>query len=277
MVFLVAGIDDYARLVAERCRGGVTSHFVTAPKRYVVHVDECRAKDLVLPVDRPNVPVIVQRTAFIGQEGRIVRLVAFDHVVDIIVGGHHVDLFRYRLYAEGSRVGDDGASDLSFFCFDDDDAVGAARTVDRCCRGVFENGHRLDVFGVERCVRKVLDGESVDDVKGRIVLREGVRAADHDVEIRARLSVGRGDVDACYTALQSLVERCDGGFDQVGDLDDADRSADVLFPLLAVANFDHHGVDFFGVFGHCDVDFRAGPDKRFLLGIAQQTEFKHVA
>ena len=166
LIFLITRVDDYARLVAERCRGGVTSHFVTTPKRYVVHVDECRAKDLVLPVDRPDVPVIVQRTAFIGQEGRIVRFVAFNQIFNIVIRRHHVDFFGHRLYAESSRVGNDGTSDLAFFCLDDDDAVGAARTIDGRCRGILENCHRFDIFRIERCVRKVLDGKSVDDVKG---------------------------------------------------------------------------------------------------------------
>ena len=166
------------------------------------------------------------------------------------------------------------------FGVDDDDAVGAAGSVDGRGRGVFQHVDRLDVGGVDRRGERSLGGESVDDVERGVALREGVVAADGDVGLGAQRTVARGDDHAGDTAVQSLVEVGDVGFHHGAQVGFGDRSREVAPRRGAVTDVDDlHGAQLSGLLVHLDVDGRAfaddlldgrvaqiGEDQRLVLG-----------
>ena len=90
---------------------------------------------------------------------------------------------------------------LAFLGGDDDDAVGCARTIDRCRGCILEHLDRLDVVAVE-LVHTCLCGHSVDDVE-RVVVVQRSDTADAHRGCTARITVGR-DVHTRHSALQGF-------------------------------------------------------------------------
>ena len=147
---------------------------------------------------------------------------------------------------------------------DEDDAVGAARTVDRRRGGVLEDGYARDVVGVD--VVQVVDGvhHAVDDDQRFVRGVDRTRAADTDGRGGARFAGGRHEVGAGDTSLQCVVDRERGQVLDVVHLDRRDRTGQVFLGHLAVAD-DHHFFDVGGgVLFQPDVEFRAAAHLRRL-------------
>ncbi len=278
LILLVSRVEDHALLVGHRKRNGILGLLRASGHREVVHVDGRVAEELVLPVDPlPHPLVVFERAVEVVQIGVNARRLALDLVHDEIVGVHHVHLLGHGLESVGSRVGDDGLALHTLFRLDDDDAVGAAGSVDGRRRSVFQHRDRGDVRRVDGGVREVLDRESVDDVERCVALGERIGAADDDVHFGSGLSVGRRDRDSGQASLESLIEVHDRGFHQILHLHAAQRSGDVFAGLSAVTDFDDDFVDGAGRLFEGDVDARAVVYGDLLFGVAQQREYQHVA
>ena len=141
---------------------------------------------------------------------------------------------------------------------DDDDAVGAARAVDRRRRRVLQDLDRLDVVRIERgervrrngrrvvsaavarvlSVRVVLDREAVDDVERLVVAGHRRAAANADRERRAGRRRRLRHHHAGRGALQRLLERQDRRLFDVR-CHRRHRAGEIRPPLRAVADDDH--------------------------------------
>ena len=160
----------------------------------------------------------------------------------------------------GAEV-DGGFALLAAFGVDDDDAVGAARTVDGRCGGILQHVDRLDVGGVDRRGERPFGGESVDDVERGVALREGVVSADGDVGLGAQRTVARGDDHAGDASAQGLVEARDVGLHHGTQVGLGHRTRQVTARGGAVTDVDDlDGPQLCGLFRHLDVDGRSFAD-----------------
>ena len=262
---LAAVLDDtFGVVVGER---SVIRRFVAGSRQRegVVGI-EGRAGDLVDPV-RPFAQrerVGIDRTgegcvlAYVGVVGVAAEIGVVVAVLREFRRVHNVELTGQLGEA---HVGLEGDVDLALGAEtplggDEDDAVCAARTVDRRRGGVLEDGYARDVVGVD--VVQVVDGvhHAVDDDQRFVRRVDRARAADADGGRGARLTGGRHEVGSGDTSLKGVVDRKNRYVLDVVHLDRRDRTGQVLFGDLAVTD-DHDFVDVGGgVLLHPDGEVR---------------------
>ena len=89
----------------------------------------------------------------------------------------------------------------------DNDTVRTAASVDCGGESIFQHINALDFRGgdvIDRLCR-----ESVNDVKRRVVLRDGSASADADLDIGIGVPLGGGDGNTRHLAGKGLAHRCD--------------------------------------------------------------------
>ena len=112
---------------------------------------------------------------------------------------------------------------LSLLRSDEDDAVGATRTIDGRCRDVLQHLDTLDVVGVDGCqwIEAALDAaqtrrtntgileidKAVDDVEWFVRSIHGVAATDADMTVGTRLTTAGRDVKTSHLTAQRTVKR----------------------------------------------------------------------
>ena len=126
-------------------------------------------------------------------------------------------------------------SDLSVPGRDEDDAGGAARTVDGGRGGVLQDGDFLDGFRSDG-FEGTLDAVHQDE-RGISALQGG-HAAEHDGGGGCRVAVALGDVQAGHLALDELGGIADVTGEEVLALDRGDGRSDVSLALGTVADDD---------------------------------------
>ena len=144
---------------------------------------------------------------------RIEVAVGFRHhalqlVLEVLLAVHHIDVIHQERETELVAVVDVRASAPAAFGRDDNHAVGAARTVNRRGRSVFQHLDVGDVVGVERREIGRLHHHAVHNIKRSVATVDRSCTADADRQIvAARLSRTAGDHHTGRLALQSVFER----------------------------------------------------------------------
>lgn len=276
---VVTRLSDDALLPHVVERGGVLHALRTARERDRMVVHGRHLQDALLPVDVGRVAVVLGRAGIqargVGFEVALTGLIGVDFELQFheLVGVHQRHAVGGVLQAERPLIAHLRAPLVAAARGDHDDAVGAAGAVNGRGGGILQHVDRHDVRRVERRGVETFERESVDHVERRTVLREGVLAADDDVDARTGFAFARGDLHAGDTSGQRLVERAHGGLLHLGGIDRGDRARQVDAAHVAVAH-DHHFVDVVRVLGQRHVDHRAFADAHLLRGVAQHREGK---
>ena len=245
-----------------------------AGERQVVVVRDRRARDRPFPVrirgaegirldpteaaGRIRVAGRARRTSSTGGRIRSPRDELRVHVGPVLVAIEHIETpCRRGRRGVGIVLDARPAAARALFRFDQDDAVGGAAAVNGGRRGVFENGDRSDVGGiqqVERIARQrrrpdhpahplgfgrdVIDRHAVDHVERIVAVADRAAAADQNLRSRAGLAVVQRDIDARRATrehLRDVGRHADVGLRRI---DGRDRSGDGLAPLRPVPRHD---------------------------------------
>ena len=154
----------------------------------LVLVLESGAEDLVLPVGS------LSEDGRIGVVGVCLDLADSGHIVVIFSEFpqvHHVDPAGLAAHGEHSVIGELRLAGLTVLGGDEDDTVGALRSVDRCRRGVLQDLHRDDVGRVDGGQRGDRGDLTVSEAtETEIASRVASALDDHTVDNVERLSVG---------------------------------------------------------------------------------------
>ena len=187
------------RVRADFARRGVDERFPRIVFVGVVVLRAFQAADLLAQVGRRIAAGALEIHAFAVLGAVAQRFVA--HLDVVVHADQVVPVQRARGDADVALVRYADAVFLAFLGRDDDYAVGAARTIERAGRSVLEDGHRLDVVGVERTQRTV-EGNAVDHVeRGRYGV-DRPDAADEHRGAFARLAAARRHLHAGDGALE---------------------------------------------------------------------------
>ena len=184
-----------------------------------------------------------------------------------------VELVAEDAYAHLGREPDVVLDPLARFGRHHDDAVGAARTVDRRGRGVLQHLDRLDDRRIDaRQVAGVAHGHSVDDDQRRIrpVDRTDAAHTHRHAALRAVVRI----VDhrkTRHAALQQLVDRAGRNLRDIRGPDRRDAAREVALAHRAVADH-HHFVDQLGILFEPDVDGRAPRHRNLLRLVAEERD-----
>lgn len=145
--------------------------------------------------------------------GRVVALrVAFEYRIFVLRAHEVIGVLRNQRILVGhvfhtavDVVVDRYAARFAALGRDDDYTVGTARTVNGRRESVFQHVDGLDV----RCrdVRDALHRESVDNVEGRAVLRDGARTAYTDADVGVGVALGCGHLHTGHTARHGFAHR----------------------------------------------------------------------
>ena len=199
--------------------------------------------------------LIPRRTGFIGQRSIGFRIdeFTFDGGRGDAVFGFEIDVHFPRLSALGR---------------DQNDAVGAALTVDRRSGGVFQNGKRFDILDVD-FVEIAFD--AVYQHQCRCVGAECRDAADPEFRsVLARFARTLYGDDTRNVSRQRVGDVGGGDF-QILHFDRCDRSDYRCFLLEAGAD-DHDLLHCIGIFCQFDVDTGFACDRNILRRISQVAE-----
>ena len=119
-----------------------------------------------------------------------------------------------------------------------DDAVRAARSIDRRRRCILQNVHGFDIAGID--LVQVGADDAVHHYKWLVARLQGVAAAHTDAyRIRARCRVGRLDLHAGHEPRDGLIDPGHGDLRDILAGHRADRARQVLPELRAVAHHHH--------------------------------------
>ena len=209
-------------------------------------------------------------------------LEVFVAVDTVLLGVHKVEVAREhreagrRLEIDGDvgpGIGGVGAA----LGRDDDDAVGAAGTVDSRGRRVLQDGYGFNVGRVD-----VAEGghgvhDTVDNDQRIVGGGDGTGAADTDHGVGAGLTVGGRNFHTGDTALEGLVYGQNRLVADFGHPDVGDRACKVGLLDGAVADDDGLLKHLVGVGRHSDVDALAALDGEDVLCIAEEVDGQVVA
>ena len=149
-----------------------------------------------------------------------------EFVIYIPLSIKHIKLFGNLLHAEIHIQIDIGLQrGATALGRDDDDAVGAARTVNGGCRSVFQHVDRRDVVGIDRCKRIIgvlstagrrgrhlslihVNLHAVDDIERRRAGIQRIGTADSNIHAGSSLARLRRDTHAGHAPLQSGSKIC---------------------------------------------------------------------
>jgi len=230
-----------------------------------------------LPIDILHVTVILGRTSVqpvgIGFQVAFTALIGVDFELQLheFVGIHQVHAVGGVLQAERALVAHLRTPGMAAARGDHDYAVRTPGSVDRRGRSVLQHVDRHDVRGIQRRGVETFERKSIDHVERRTVLRQGVLAADDDVDRRAGFAFARSDLHAGDTSCKRLVERTYGGFLHLFGVDRGDRSGQIDATHIAVAH-DDHLVDLAGILGERHVEHGALADAQLLRDVSQHGE-----
>ncbi|OAV67581.1 hypothetical protein Barb6_02291 [Bacteroidales bacterium Barb6] len=171
-------------------------------------------------------------------------------------GIQQVYLFTYLLPAQGVLVFDIVLPLLPAFGGDDDDPIGASRTIDGGSRYVFQHFDGFDVVGVDGCQRVqafgnpadacrsgrgiavIVDNDPVHHIERLIPAGDGVAPANTDAGSGTGLSGTLRHVQPRYSPAEQVVER--GGQLRQRLFRYRCNSPRQLFPLLRTVTDDNH-------------------------------------
>ena len=169
------------------------------------------------------------------------------HVIDILGPLVGVEGVVARNGAGGDTdiglEGDLGATLATALGGDDDDAVRTAGTIERTGGSVLDDGHRLDVVGVEGVDRAVVR-HAVNDIERGGGSVDGTVTADDHGSARTRLTGTGSGLDTGGHTVEGLGDVGDGPlFDLLG-LDRLGRSREGLFLRRTISDDEHVGKHF---------------------------------
>ena len=230
---LGVGADDHTLVVPVGDIGGIGHVLGAAFQGDVVVVGERGLGDLVQPV---RLVAQVGERRVLGQvrNALLVGAQVFQHVHE--VGVHEVHPLGEAGEGSVAVVGNvEVLAHLPVPGGDEDDAGGAARTVDGGRGGVLQDGDFLDGFRSDG-LKGALDAVHQDE-RGVAALQGG-DAAEHDGGGGGRVAVALGDVQAGHLALDELGGVADVTGEEVLALDRGDGGGDIALTLRAVADDD---------------------------------------
>ena len=157
--------------------------------------------DVLVAVDVAEGADAVELGERVGGVGLVVRVRVRPHIIEVVVRAEGLQVLGRGVELGVAAVADPHLAFLGALRGHEDDAVGAARTVDRGGGGVLQHVDALDLVG-----RDVGQGarDAVDQDERVIALRDGAATAHADVHLRARTAVLRDDVHARELALDRL-------------------------------------------------------------------------
>ena len=202
------------------------------------------------------------------------HVVVLDHIIEVFRPLVGIQRFVTRDGAGGNTPialeTDRSGTFRTTFGGHDHHAVGATGAVQGAGGGVLDDGHRLDVVGVQ-CVDVTVVRHAVHHVERGGVGVEGTETTDAHGCAGTRLSGTGGRLDTGCQAVEGFRHVGDGTFLNLLGLDGLGRTRKGLF-LRGTIGDHEHVLQEFGIGCQDDVDDRTALDGHFLCLIADGAE-----
>ena len=161
-------------------------------------------------------------------------------------------------------------TNLSFLCSNDNHTIRTTGTVNSRSRSIFQDVQRFNIRRVDGAGNgRVFHRETVDDIKRRVVLRQGVVTTNHDVHGSARRTFAGRHIHTGNTSSQVLVERADRRIQQFVHVRLGHGTCQVFLSHLLVT-YHHDFIQHLRVFFQYDRHRFGGIHLKFLGGIADK-------
>ncbi len=233
------------------------------------------AEHFLLPVGVIDYTFAVDHLAQSGSLSGVGAVLAEDEIGKL-VAVHHVHIVARGVHKEVGSKANLGFAALAFLGSDDDYTVRRAATVDGSCRGVLEDGHRLDTFrayqrqGVRRAGHALgVHGHTVDYYQRLVGGRQRGTAANLDRGAALRAAAVGGNYHTGAGTYQQVLGRGGQTGLDVAGLYGGYRAGGVGF-FYTTVTYHHEFIEDFGIRFKVNIDVGATVDGYSLRCTAHQ-------